>query len=59
MMFNKTDIFNGNKFELNIQNLTNDLNDIFNDSDIKITNMLKKLNIKTRTRKITLSDALI
>jgi len=58
-MFNKTDIFNSNKFELNIKNLTNDLNDIFNDSDIKITDMLKKLNIKTRTRKITLSDALI
>jgi hypothetical protein len=37
----------------------NDLNDIFNDSNIKITDMLKKLNIKTRTRKITFSDALI
>jgi len=59
MMFNKTDIFNSNKFELNIKNLTNDLNDIFNDSDIKITDMLKKLNVKTRTRKITFSDALI
>jgi hypothetical protein len=42
-----------------MKNLTNDLNDIFNDSDIKITDMLKKLNINTRTRKITFSDALI
>ena len=58
-MFNKNNIFNSNKFKLNIKNLITDLNDIFNDSDIKITNMLKKLNIKTRTRKITFSDALI
>jgi hypothetical protein len=36
MMFNKTDIFNSNNFELIIKNLTNDLNDVFNDSDIKI-----------------------
>ena len=31
----------------------------FNDSDIKITDMLNKLNVKNRIRKITFSDALI
>ena len=40
-----------------MENLTNNLNDIFNDSDIKITDMLNKLNVKNR--KITFSDALI
>ena len=51
MTFNKTDIFSSTNFELNIKNLTNDLNDIFNDSDIKITDMLNNLNVKTRTKK--------
>ena len=58
MISNKTNIFNSSKFKLNINDFQNDINNLFNNADIDITNILKQQNIYTRTRKLTFKDVL-
>lgn len=58
MISKRTNIFSSNKFKINIKNLTDELNNLFKNADINITNMLKQQNIKTRTRILSFTDVL-
>ena len=58
MISNKMKIINSNKFNMDINSLKNDLNNLFKYTDIDITNILKQENIYTRTRKLSFRDVI-
>jgi hypothetical protein len=46
------------KFKIDIRDLNIELNNLFQNTDIKISNLLKQQNIYTRTRKLTFRDVI-
>ena len=56
MISNKIKLFSSNKFNIDINSLKNDLNNLFKNTDIDITNILKQENKNTRTRKLSFRD---